>query len=182
MILTRLLPIAVEIKNTQKLIYKWPQVRPAKSNKGLGIEANNKTVINECLLTWSKIHSFIFDNFPSVSFKSSISYPFIEADLATKYGGSSPMAVPNPHKNPSIQMVVKIVRKLTEAPSAEQWNDGLIENRCGFIWTIFWHSWEAITNFVIFGPKYNTNVCRPVPRPIDDNIPSPIQKAANKIN
>jgi len=39
-------PINVAPKNTPKGTKKWPQVNPAKSNKGLGIEAHNKTVIN----------------------------------------------------------------------------------------------------------------------------------------
>lgn len=40
------LPINVGIKNFLKGILKWPQVIPAKSNKGLGIEALTKIVAN----------------------------------------------------------------------------------------------------------------------------------------
>lgn len=38
------LPITVAPKNVQKEIKKCPQVIPAKSNNGLGIEAHNITV------------------------------------------------------------------------------------------------------------------------------------------
>ena len=44
----KLFPIVVAVKNTQKLIYKWPHVNPAKSKRGFGIEAKSKTVIKEC--------------------------------------------------------------------------------------------------------------------------------------
>jgi len=52
LIFIKLLPMAVAIKNIQKFIWRWPQVNPAKSNKGLGIEANNMTVMNEWFQTW----------------------------------------------------------------------------------------------------------------------------------
>lgn len=38
------LPSTVAPKKVQKDIKKWPQVIPAKSNKGLGILAHNITV------------------------------------------------------------------------------------------------------------------------------------------
>ena len=38
----------------------------------------------------------------SSSFSSSLDVPAILAALATKYGGSSPIAVPKPHKKASI--------------------------------------------------------------------------------
>lgn len=37
-------------------------------------------------------------------------------------------------------------------------------------------------NLAIFGPKYNTKVCNPVPNPIDERIPNPIQNALKKMN
>lgn len=42
------LPIKVAPKNVANGIKKWPQVSPAKSNNGLGIDAANKTTINAC--------------------------------------------------------------------------------------------------------------------------------------
>ena len=36
-------PIAVAMKNVQKDIKKWPQVSPARSKSGFGIEAHNST-------------------------------------------------------------------------------------------------------------------------------------------
>lgn len=42
-------PIAVAVKKMKNGTKKWPQVIPAKSNKGFGIEAHNKTVIKACL-------------------------------------------------------------------------------------------------------------------------------------
>ena len=38
-------PIEVAPKNVMKGIKKWPQVIPAKSNKGFGIEAHKSTVM-----------------------------------------------------------------------------------------------------------------------------------------
>jgi len=35
-----------------------------------------------------------------------------------------------------------------------------------------------IITFAIWGPKYNTNVCNPVPRPIDEATPSNIHHPA----
>jgi len=40
------LPINVAKKNVKKLILNKPQINPAKSNNGLGIDANNNTIIN----------------------------------------------------------------------------------------------------------------------------------------
>ena len=47
LIFIRLLPIAVAIKKVQKLIKSFPQINPAKSNKGLGTEARTSTVMKE---------------------------------------------------------------------------------------------------------------------------------------
>ncbi len=44
-------PIDVAEKNVMNGIKKCPQVMPAKSNNGLGIEAQSKTVMNACF--WS---------------------------------------------------------------------------------------------------------------------------------
>ena len=41
------------------------------------------------------------------------------------------------------------------------------------------HSLDATTTCAIRGPKYKTNVCNPVPRPIEKAIPSPIHQIAN---
>jgi hypothetical protein len=40
------LPIKVAVKNVLKGIRRWPQVIPAKSNRGLGIEAHARIVAN----------------------------------------------------------------------------------------------------------------------------------------
>ena len=45
----------------------------------------------------------------SISSNSSISFPASLAALATKYGGSSPKAVPKPHRNDSIYTANNIV-------------------------------------------------------------------------
>jgi hypothetical protein len=37
-------PIKVAEKKIEKGIWKWPQVIPARSNRGLGMEAHNNTV------------------------------------------------------------------------------------------------------------------------------------------
>ena len=42
------LPSTVAVKNVENGIKKWPQVMPAKSNNGLGIDAHKKTVMNAC--------------------------------------------------------------------------------------------------------------------------------------
>ena len=39
------LPIKVAVKNVKNGIFKLPHVIPAKSNKGLGTEANKRIVI-----------------------------------------------------------------------------------------------------------------------------------------
>ena len=38
---------------------------------------------------------------------------------------------------------------------------------------------EAMVTLAICGPKYNTKVCRPVPKPIELAIPRPIHQDAN---
>ena len=45
------LPITVAKKKVLKSISKYPQVKPAKSNNGFGIEAINNTVIKEYFST-----------------------------------------------------------------------------------------------------------------------------------
>lgn len=52
-------PIKVAEKNVLNAILKWPHVIPAKSNKGLGMEAQAKTVINPYFCNLSKINNFI---------------------------------------------------------------------------------------------------------------------------
>lgn len=37
------------------------------------------------------------------------------------------------------------------------------------------HSYAAIVTLAMCGPKYNKNVCNPVPKPTDDNTPNPTQ-------
>lgn len=44
-------PNKVAVKNIENGIKKCPQVIPAKSNNGLGIDAHRKTVMNACF--WS---------------------------------------------------------------------------------------------------------------------------------
>ena len=55
-------------------------------------------------------------------------------------------------------------------------------NQWGDILTILSHDWDARINLAIFGPKYSIKVWRPVPRPIEDKIPNPIQYKANNKN
>ena len=65
-------------KKVLKSINKCPHVNPAKSNKGLGIEAIKRIVIKECFLTYSNIFyfvtfiilSFYLELFNSVSYSS----------------------------------------------------------------------------------------------------------------
>lgn len=49
------LPMKVAEKNFLKGILKWPQVMPAKSNKGLGIEAHRRIVMKPYFSILSKI-------------------------------------------------------------------------------------------------------------------------------
>lgn len=41
------------------------------------------------------------------------------------------------------------------------------------------HSYAANVTLAICGPKYNRNVCNPVPNPTDDNTPKPTQYTMN---
>ena len=88
-------PMKVAPKNILKGIRKCPQVRPAKSNKGLGIEENKTTTIKAWFLRFLYSHAFalsIRGNFVllskfSTSLNSSNSsclLPAILAALATK--------------------------------------------------------------------------------------------------
>lgn len=54
------LPIKVGTKNFLKGILKCPQVIPAKSNKGFGMEAHNKMVMNPYFSIFSKIRILAF--------------------------------------------------------------------------------------------------------------------------
>lgn len=99
-------PSAVAEKKVRNGIPKCPHVIPAKSNKGLGIEAHNTTVINPNFFKLLYIIYFILltISFPLISFSMASAWevPLLAAAaFATKYGGNSPMAVPNPHKNAS---------------------------------------------------------------------------------
>ena len=58
-------PIAVAVKKVVNGIKKWPQVIPAKSNKGLGIDAHNSTVMNACFYKLLYISYFNFATVPS---------------------------------------------------------------------------------------------------------------------
>lgn len=55
-------------------------------------------------------------------------------------------------------------------------------NLWGAILTILSQDWDASMNLAILGPKYSIKVWRPVPRPIEDKIPNPIQYIANNKN
>ncbi|KYQ56044.1 hypothetical protein ALC60_05027, partial [Trachymyrmex zeteki] len=71
--------------------------------------------------------------------------------LAIKYGGNSPSAVPAPHSMASTRRYGGSGK--FRAP----------------------HSYAAIVTAAMCGPKYNTKVCKPVPRPTLDNTPNPTQ-------
>ena len=53
-------PINVAKKNFLNGILKWPQVMPAKSNKGLGIDAQSRIVIVPYFCRLSYITTFDF--------------------------------------------------------------------------------------------------------------------------
>jgi len=61
-ILTNALPIRVAPKKVQNGIRKWPQVMPAKSNSGLGMEANSRMPGKPTRMTTCSIQRSI-DNF-----------------------------------------------------------------------------------------------------------------------
>ena len=46
-------PVTVAPKNVVKGIKKWPQVIPAKSKRGFGIDAHNRTVRNAFFYSFS---------------------------------------------------------------------------------------------------------------------------------
>lgn len=48
-------------KNVLNEIPKWPQVIPAKSNRGFGIEAQSKTVMNPYFYRLLYIKAFTFE-------------------------------------------------------------------------------------------------------------------------
>jgi hypothetical protein len=52
----------VDKKNVKKGILKWPHVIPAKSNKGLGIEARRRIVMKPCFCKWLKKKSLTFSS------------------------------------------------------------------------------------------------------------------------
>lgn len=54
------LPIKVAVKNFLKGILKWPHVMPAKSNRGLGIDAHKRMVINPYFCKLSNNTTFAF--------------------------------------------------------------------------------------------------------------------------
>jgi hypothetical protein len=100
-------PMNVAPKKVANGIKKCPHVKPAKSNNGFGIDAKSNTTINACFF------KFVYKNFLalpkkdfssmsfSISSSSSYFHPDNAAALATKYGGNSPIAVPNPHRDAS---------------------------------------------------------------------------------
>lgn len=52
------LPINVAVKNVLNGILKWPLVIPARSKRGLGIDAQAKIVQNPYFYIWLKMNSF----------------------------------------------------------------------------------------------------------------------------
>uniref|UniRef100_A0A8D8YDS0 Uncharacterized protein n=1 Tax=Cacopsylla melanoneura TaxID=428564 RepID=A0A8D8YDS0_9HEMI len=58
-ILMTAFPMSVAPKNVQNGIRKWPQVMPAKSNNGFGMDAHARIPKNPTLLTRVSIFSFI---------------------------------------------------------------------------------------------------------------------------
>ncbi len=139
----------------------------------------------------------------SKSFRSSSSsgsYPDKRAALAMKYGGSSPNAVPAPHIIDSIltfcimfhklvahaadcssgQIILRTTRKQTENFRSVFRTQ---KSKIGTHWSGYGgsgkfkepHSYAANVTEAICGPKYNRNVCSPVPRPTDESTPSPNQ-------
>ncbi|RMZ99926.1 hypothetical protein BpHYR1_038563 [Brachionus plicatilis] len=131
-------PTSVAPKNVQNFTKKWPQVIPAKSKSGLGIEAHNKMPMNPTFLIILKTLNLILSSILSLiepSFSASnkcsnssssslsdpslwwLSLPERAAARAIKYGGSSPMAVPAPHMKDSrrtLDIMDKMVIKLEE--------------------------------------------------------------------
>jgi len=89
------LPMKVAPKNTPKGIRKWPQVSPAKSNRGLGIEAHRVTAkkafffkvlysISFMLSMNDRVSALASLSSSSISSNSSCFLPARLAALATK--------------------------------------------------------------------------------------------------
>src|SRR5688572_12775675 len=99
------LPSKVAPKKVQNGTKKWPHVMPARSNKGLGMDAHAKIPMKPAFSTTFSIkcaHVLDSTSGPSTSLTTSSSdCPERRAVLAIKYGGNSPIAVPNPHMNAS---------------------------------------------------------------------------------
>lgn len=93
-------------KNVQKGIKKWPQVIPARSNSGLGMDAQARMPKKPTFSTRVLIQIFVLatnrvSSPSSMTRSSSCAWPDNRAARAIKYGGNSPSAVPAPHMNAS---------------------------------------------------------------------------------
>jgi hypothetical protein len=99
------LPIKVAVKNVLKGILKCPQVIPAKSNRGLGIEAHSSTVMNPYFCSMWKISSLIRSMrgvflvyFICSSFSISFNYSFYSSEtfsLSSSCSSSSSSSICN---------------------------------------------------------------------------------------
>lgn len=208
-------PIKVAVKNFLKGIRKCPQVIPARSNKGLGIDAHSRIVMVPYFCKFSYIATFDFyknvllglffrwwissiysavcisffrsssvlATFFSSSISNFISYSLVSAAfLATKYGGSSPRAVPKPHrkassctasmipKNPICSLLSTVRgRLLSHFPKWSKFHLlGSISGTCP-------QAVATMATLAMWGPRYRTKVWSPVPNPIEEATPRMIQ-------
>ena len=117
-ILLTALPSTVAPKNVENGTRKCPHVIPARSNRGFGTDAQSTMPTNPTRFTivfmasWARLcHA---DS--SCGCCWSID-PLSAAALAMKYGGSSPIAVPNPYRKCMNILFILVVKREIRFPN-----------------------------------------------------------------
>ena len=135
----------------------------------------------------SIVHTLSFEktSWPSRASASSFwnassSFPARRAARVTKYGGSSPIAVPTPQRTNAGHTRISWPRKVRE-PSPYVAASHVSLSGCWYTarkW-VDWHLSAVVTTVMQNGKRNISPECSPLPKPIDESTPSTSHHAAS---
>mmetsp|Transcript_25256 Transcript_25256/g.58900 ORF Transcript_25256/g.58900 Transcript_25256/m.58900 type:complete len:200 (-) Transcript_25256:438-1037(-) len=181
------LPSKVAPKKVQNGISSQPHAMPHMSKAAFGQDASRKMPRKPLRSVKAMVHTLSFEMMSVLLLASSSSasnassfLPARRAARVMKYGGSSPIAVPAPHKTTAGQMRSSWLKKVrVPSPFEPQ-----LWKTHGWLYTE-WKLVEprasaVITTCMTKGHKNMMPECSPLPKPMDESTPSMSHQAASK--
>mmetsp|Transcript_28257 Transcript_28257/g.90068 ORF Transcript_28257/g.90068 Transcript_28257/m.90068 type:complete len:245 (-) Transcript_28257:373-1107(-) len=178
-VLARDLPSSVAPKKVQNGISSQPHAMPHMSKAAFGHEASKKMPRNPLRRVKSIVATLMRDT-RSVLFLASASsvsnsperVPARLAARVTKYGGSSPIAVPAPQTITAGHTSTSLLKKVSVPSPWVPYGS----KRQGWLYTLLnrvdWCTSTSATTRITKGQRNMMPECRPEPKPMDERMPS----------